>query len=271
MASQAAGEEQPPPPLITLTGPQQWQQLSGRRFPPAFNMYLDSSCREKRRFVIGEHKGTPLYAVTTHPPARSSGPPNLVLHNGLQDDSPPLAAVYQNRSSHASTVELPPLDGLPLPDNARVSVVKIEENSANFRSTTYTFTVQTGGPGSHLEAFQWRHSSGKEVRALDARGHGDGWKLVRLAPDAPAVDGATFASDGREVVAVWKKVYSATKKLKFQFLGTGATGALGEPWALMAVASALKIWDSIHIDTAGAHIAGISGGGAFVGGAGGGA
>lgn len=215
MASQA-GEEQPEedlpapapidqtPPQQQQTPPQQQQapattqqQQSRRQFPLTFNMYLDSRCGRQRRYVIGEHQPTPLYAVTTHPPS------NLVLHSGPGDDSPPLAAIYQSQYGSTSTVTLPPLDVLPAPDNARIATLLKIEGGGSF-SPTYTFTLETGGAGSHLEAFQWRHSSGAEVRALDDRGNGHGWKLVRLAPDAPAPRGATFASDGREVVAAWK-------------------------------------------------------------------
>lgn len=38
-------------------------------------------------------------------------------------------------------------------------------------------------------------------------------------------------------------IITVTKRMKFKFLGTGASGDLGERWAVMTVASALKIWD----------------------------
>lgn len=53
------------------------------------------------------------------------------------------------------------------------------------------------------------------------------------------------SSDGREIVAVWAGagMASVSKVLRFRFLGTGADGSLGDRWAIMAVASALAIWN----------------------------
>ncbi|KAI1781083.1 hypothetical protein F4818DRAFT_451301 [Hypoxylon cercidicola] len=246
MASQVGGKQRPkslpPPPLPAYststtegtappptdqTPPQQPQ--TKRQFPPVFNMYQESGF-SKRHYTIGEHQATPLYAVTVYP--GWSGKPSVVLHGGPSDAHPPLAAIDQSSFGSAATVTLPPADAPP----SSVAAVKIESAGGGFRLPTYTFNVGTG-------LFQWRHSGGAEVRSLDGRGAG--WKLVRLAPDAPAARGATFASDGGEVVAAWAWASgSLTKKFKFRFLGTGASGVLGERWAVMAVASALKIWDS---------------------------
>ncbi|KAI1354207.1 hypothetical protein F5Y01DRAFT_274521 [Xylaria sp. FL0043] len=52
------------------------------------------------------------------------------------------------------------------------------------------------------------------------------------------------SSDGKEVVAVCAGAsLSVSKVLRFRFLGTGADGSLGARWAIMAVASALAIWN----------------------------
>lgn len=214
-----------------------------RPFPQAFNLYQESSFSQ-RRYTLGEHQTAPMYTVTLH--SGWSGKPNVVLHNGPSDASPPLAAVDHNKFSSASTVTLPPPGVLP-PSNSRPVVERIL-NSGGFGIPTHTFSIETTTTGPNgvtdtfPERFQWRHSSGNEVKSLGGRG--SGWKLVRLSPDAPSPNGATFASDGREVVAVWAWASgSLTKRMKFKFLGTGASGDLGERWAVMTVASALKIWD----------------------------
>ncbi|KAI0395957.1 hypothetical protein F5Y17DRAFT_421345 [Xylariaceae sp. FL0594] len=63
------------------------------------------------------------------------------------------------------------------------------------------------------------------------------------------------SSDGREVVAVFAGAGMSTmppsssaqhginKALRFRFLGTGADGSMGDRWAIMAVATALAIWN----------------------------
>jgi hypothetical protein len=82
-----------------------------------------------------------------------------------------------------------------------------------------------------------RHSKGDEVGGLEASHQG--WKLVRMSSET---SGTT--SDGKEVVAVWSYAKkSISKSFKFQFLGSGADGGFGERWSIMAVITALQIWD----------------------------
>lgn len=78
---------------------------------------------------------------------------------------------------------------------------------------------------------------------------GDG--RVRLHGEAEGIGGtravrdAGTASDGKEIVAVFSDNYKArsTKLAKFRFLGTGTTGHLGPRFAVMAVTTALRIWN----------------------------
>lgn len=80
-------------------------------------------------------------------------------------------------------------------------------------------------------------------------GAGQGWVLVRLANDLPPgrrVLGPP-SGDGHEVVAACTSaVLSITKVWKFCFLGTGASGALGERWAVMAVVTGLVTWNRLE-------------------------
>ncbi|CRK46581.1 hypothetical protein BN1723_007139 [Verticillium longisporum] len=126
----------------------------------------------------------------------------------------------------------------------------------------YSFTIDVGTsvsrpPGSSgrwpLEEFQWRRSRGDAVANLGGRGYG--WKLVRMAGGPPPgadqqwkragfAAGAHRGSDGAEVVAVWSEMgYSMSKALRFAFLGTGLTGLLGERWAIMAVMTAMGLFE----------------------------
>lgn len=218
-------------------------------------MYNVSSFMD-RRYVLGEHQDRPLYALSFH--SGFSGQPDLVLHNGPTEDHPVLAAFQRESFSSSAIITLPPPPGCP--GTRTGAEERLEPASSGFGSTTYVFTIETG-PGNRRETFEWRHSRGGAVSQLG--GKTSGWKLVRLATGPPSglegpgqgggssssaatfVGGGDMSSDGKEVVAAWCwAVGSITKKLKFQFLGSGRTpGVLGERWAIMAVVSALRIWE----------------------------
>ena len=72
---------------------------------------------------------------------------------------------------------------------------------------------------------------------------------MRLYGEAEGIGGTRAvrdvgtSSDGREVVAVFAIHSGEPVKCAFRFLGTGAAGHLGARFALMAVMTALRIWD----------------------------
>ncbi|KAI1257037.1 hypothetical protein MGN70_000075 [Eutypa lata] len=215
-----------------------------RQFPPSFGLYVDSVL--SRKFVLGEHQSQPLYAVSVH--VGWSGQPSTVLHNGPSTKHPPLAAADASTFGSSSTVDLPPL---PQQEQQQQQQERLKSAGGLCFNKKMRFAVEVGG---HRETFEWRHSRGPEVAALG--GSHAGWKLVRLSTDAPDggggggggaatfVQGGAKSSDGLEVVAVWANArMSLTKQLQFQFLGSGAGGILGERWALMAVITALRMWD----------------------------
>ncbi|KAI1210380.1 uncharacterized protein F4807DRAFT_423183 [Annulohypoxylon truncatum] len=261
-SSKAADSKDPPPPYSFAAPPGELQppqaQPQGRpakiprQFPPAFNMYRDGGLGG-RHYTLGEHQDRPLYAVALH--TGFSGKPDVVLHNGPSDSRPPLAAAEKSGWSSRGTVYLPPVPGLSLgtgPGNGGIPAAqeKFETGGGPFGHKTFSFGIETGvGEGQRREMFEWRHSSSGAVKGLGGRGAG--WKLCRLANGPPAgvqaaefVQGGERGSDGREVVAVWAWASgSMTKTWKFQFLGSGANGVLGERWAVMAVMTALKMWD----------------------------
>ncbi|KAI1506600.1 hypothetical protein F5X99DRAFT_423231 [Biscogniauxia marginata] len=262
-------QQQPPPPPYTPSGytpprPQQPQQhaVVRRQFPPSFSMYKASW--GQRHYVIGERQERPLYAVSLH--SGWSGQPDVVLHGGPSESAPPLAAAEGAPFGRSATITLPPLpphgsssssndsNNNNNNNNNRATEIRLESSGSGlgFGPGALTFTVETGdGPGNaRREAFEWRHSRAGEVAALGGRS--SGWKLVRLATDAgtatagagAGAGSAKSSTDGREVVAVWAwPSMSLSKALKFRFLGAGATGALGERWAVAAVITALRIWD----------------------------
>jgi hypothetical protein len=209
------------------------QQLSTKagnhQYPTSFNLYRPSLAHS-HTFVLGEHEDKPIYTVTTHQVL--SKQPDVVLHSGPNENSPALATYNIKRFSFDRSVELSPLfAGSKLPaENVR----------RNFR--TYSFEAEVDGPmGLKRERFEWRRSRGQDIPGVGARIFGH--KLVRLAADAAGT--GNRASDGAEVVAVCSgpgSAYTGSKVFKFTFVGSGASGALGERWATMAIITALGGW-----------------------------
>lgn len=223
---------QPPPP------PPGHQPIN-RQFPPSFGLYTDSALG--RRYVLGEHQAQPLYAVSVH--SGLSGQPSTVLHNGPTTKHPPLAGADASTFGSSSTVELPPpLGGGAAAQHQGASPSSKErlESVGGLFSQKMSFALDLDGPAAgRREAFEWRHSRGPEVAALGAS-HA-GWKLVRLGGGG---GGSGSGGNGEEVVAAWATArMSLSKQLQFHFLGAGASGLLGERWAIMAVITALRIWD----------------------------
>ena len=198
-----------------------------RQFPPEFNLY--SAGVLGRSFHLGVHKDAPIYVVTTH--SGWSGNPDVVLHTSTDPKSPPLATANFKTFTHDTTIVLPPLSAA---SPAAPTVMK-----GAFLMRTFNFSVEVSAPGGQLrrEAFEWRHSRGDEVHSLESV-WGRGWKLVRMAGPAAGAN---------EVVAVFTTgPLSWTKRFCFKFVGAGEAGVLGERWAVMAVISAMAIWEKVR-------------------------
>jgi hypothetical protein len=200
-------------------------------------------------FNLGEAEDQPQYAVTFHNSLTHSGNPYLLLHSSSDPNSPPLAiAEKAGRLGQRAEITLPAISG-----SGSEGVVS-EEMSAHisFTSVSYAFVVDSGS--GRREKFEWRSSKGGEVKALAADKHAVGRKLVRLTAEADGVGGTRAVrdqgatSDGREIVAVWvdNPKWSGNKAGTFQFLGSGTTGELGESFGVMAVATAVRIWEMMN-------------------------
>ncbi|KAF2815330.1 uncharacterized protein BDZ99DRAFT_516065 [Mytilinidion resinicola] len=215
-------------------------------FPLTFNLYF-----HKAHLHLGEHASQPQHSVSLH--AGFGSKPELVLHSGPdRASSTPLAtAKTKGYLSNQSIITLPAY-GIKEQLRAHWSL----------KSATYSFSIPVQDGASALPArFEWRPSRGDEVQGLDSSKWTRGWKLVRVDGETAEERGgkrsardAGLASAGREVVAVWADngKLSMDKVGKFQFLGRGATGELGERWAIMAVASVLRIWQVTYAATAAA-------------------
>jgi hypothetical protein len=227
---QSAVPAEPPPSYATSNGQLQPASRPGfgfgaasnvaRQFPTTFNVY--ASGMGFRSFHIGEHQDQPLYAIELHTWTRG---PNIVLHNNASQDSPPLAEIKVSGFRANIDVTLPALltpGSSPPPAERAVAATGLHQR--------WNFGVEVGGVGGggQREQFEWRHSRSDEVKSLG----GSGFKLVR-------------PSRGEEVVMVITEPGSSmTKQLRLAFRASGATGELGERWAVMAVATALGVWET---------------------------
>jgi hypothetical protein len=143
------------------------------------------------------------------------------------------------------------------------------------RKNRWVFALPVGFDGE-VEMFEWRRSRGNEVKQLGASRRG--WKLVRLGssnreqyrsdeddeslPSYSSEDGkgeradsavASGAIGDDEVVAVWARTGCLTSLHdvgEFAFVGSGAGGELGQRFAVMAVMTALCIWQKAVRDEA---------------------
>lgn len=110
----------------------------------------------------------------------------------------------------------------------------------------YMFSAPVGNNGGvRREKFEWRRAHKHELKYLGESSRG--WKLVRLPEN---YDENTKKDDvEREIVALWAETKTfksgLTKASKFQFLNSGATGELGDIWALMAVVTYTRVWQKM--------------------------
>jgi hypothetical protein len=211
------------------------------RLPVAFNLYYQKSWGLK--FHLGEHESSPLYCAALP----NSWYGDLVMYNGPNTDSPPLAKARNSGSlGNHTKFTLPPVapGRPPLEEEMRASSSLTHEK--------HSFAIPTGREG-YPQQFEWRHTSSDELKRLGESSRG--WKLVWLNRDGH-----------EEVVAMWADAtfhrhMSMTKTARFMFVNRGATGEFGDIWALMAVVSFLRLWQKkMQLTITGGTAAGVNAG-----------
>lgn len=190
---------------------------------------------------LGPSKEEPLYAVVT--PNRMFGCFNrggITLNSTTDKESAPIASVKLEKGSkyRRSLITVAPRPGAA--DEKQEMVIRMHGCS----SSRQEFEVPLGA-GLPTERFEWRSSRGDEVKELSG-GFNFGWKLVRL--DGPPIVPGTvdtsnggYSSDGKEIVAVGIQARLLKRNPEFQFLGTGATGQLGETFEIVAIMGFLRL------------------------------
>lgn len=209
-------------------------------FPAVFTITFAWNSDDKKSstfFVKDESKegqAVRLYAFSMN---RRKIHHSLTLFNGTDvDSSSPLALAGGTATQSSSFIALPGLNdgGISAPENR----IERLENKGSLRSLSelFCFSIPVGSSGNvevqqQIESFEWRGDS-----ALNKRnGNPLERRLIRLE---------STTTQGQEVVGVWTDDVSpltGNKLGTFQFLGSGATGELGEYWTLMAVMSLIRI------------------------------
>ncbi|TPX11522.1 uncharacterized protein E0L32_007733 [Thyridium curvatum] len=218
-------------PYSLNTGPH-----APRQFPPEVNLYSGGTF--SRAFYLGPHQEQPLYAVSTH--SGWSGKADVVLHATADGAAKsPVMATYKADALHLRAAVV-----LPGGDERTVKYTGLTARGRAFEAAT--------GGGGKREQFEWSTGwgggSGRGLGASDTQGR----RLVRGSTGETVATSAPAATSGRKQFAI-------------QFVGSGASGELGEEFAVLAVISALGMWDQSRRRNRTGPIAGaFSGGGGVV-------
>ncbi|KAH8894327.1 hypothetical protein GQ53DRAFT_745045 [Thozetella sp. PMI_491] len=201
-------------------------------FPSSIQLFSDGGIFEDRNGFLAESERRPLNAVTIQ--SGSAGEPAIILHSGESASSRPLATLTFPKSAPGFEVSI--RNFRPGESSMRKEVV----SAHGWPSRVYSFTTEVAAQeGVRPGQFEWRRTRGTDVKQLGGRR--EGYKLVRL--DGQGIIGPR-AGDGKEVVAVCATTKSTNhSRFVVRFLGTGAAGVLGERWAIMAVITALGLYE----------------------------
>ncbi|KAH7000480.1 hypothetical protein EDB80DRAFT_724040 [Ilyonectria destructans] len=205
---------------------------SAHRFPPSFNLYRDSITSGE--YLIGTEKKQPLYLFVSD----KWHSPEIVLYSGLKKSCQMLASASWGEADSFLVVGLPPVPGT----GSETTSETMKNVRLGSKSNVFQFSIEVE-PANTREKFAWRPSQGDAVKGLG--GESGGWELVHISQDRLrsfdteslyTVADLNTDIDGNEVVAVWALAKgSLTKTAKFQFVGTGSSGKLGERWMTIAV------------------------------------
>ncbi|TPX25514.1 hypothetical protein DIZ76_010969 [Coccidioides immitis] len=214
------------------------------KFPPRMNGYFN--WKMSKTFHLGPTAEQKVHAVTVHSATSTCGP-SVDLYDGPTNTHPVLATAAADKSSKNKLVNIT----VPRWPGYQEGIAELESitTSPPSKHVALAFSLPVGvGKEMRLENFEWRMSTGNEIKEQD--GHSYGWKLVRMSNTmedcvvkrSRREFGVT--SDGKEVVAVLAYYcgWSMTKGFKFAFLGSGLTGTMGEQWEIVTLVSALHVW-----------------------------
>ncbi|EWG53829.1 hypothetical protein FVEG_12171 [Fusarium verticillioides 7600] len=185
----------------------------------------------------------------------------MLIHNGPPAKDKVLAAAREPYKSDDTALKFKSLINLsPVSNQENVvkagdSTVAMEGMSARLLeddlAVTFPFSIfteriskadtkgkreETNGD-FHLQQFEWRMTAKDEI--LD-KNYAHEYKLFRLQP--PSAIGGSATSDKAVAITSFKRLVSLTKPFKMIFVDVEAQCCPAERWRLMALITALRIW-----------------------------
>ncbi|KAI1402529.1 hypothetical protein F4819DRAFT_454251 [Hypoxylon fuscum] len=233
-----------------------------RPFPPVMKAFYQWNLSGLKVFYLcgpsGEHER--LFAVEQHLGLSFSGPlavrPGVILYNGTSTKDRILAAASDESLAGSRPYTFNPNTIVLLPPRAPGSKFMVRETMrarAIGHKVTFQFSLDVGlEEKTRRETFEWRKITKAEK---DEEAEQGGFKLLRV-PSAPSSGGSnramassassvTTVDNESEVLALfaWTKTFSNLKHpFTLELKGNGLSGALGEPWTLAVVVTAMRLW-----------------------------
>ncbi|KAI1163752.1 hypothetical protein F5B18DRAFT_618020 [Nemania serpens] len=207
------------------------------RFPTELNLYYPAGS-----FFLGPSLSQPLYSV--HVSYRHVIPLELeiTLRTGPDSEFPPFGTLIIS----GNNVRIWAPKQLDM-DMSQVSISQLSPTgllSTGYGSYVFATPVEYSG---EVEEYVWKHSIVPDILQVSAR-----WTLSRK--QSSRSDEASGSTSGPRPSAVGSRVSDETvatltykkdsrsKICTIRFEGSGATGELGERWAVVAILTALGIW-----------------------------
>ncbi|KAL2126186.1 hypothetical protein VTI74DRAFT_1516 [Chaetomium olivicolor] len=224
-----------------------------RSFPPVMNFYGNASgvIEIFTTFKLcGVDKSDFLYVVEVHHGFTPRGPlrfrPGLYLRNGTSTGAPIFTAagdearepLLMSTFSVKSVIMLAPLD---IEVNPRDLVTEIMyANTAGDGTVSFRFSIEVGPKMKCREGFEWR-----KTRKGDADTQRSRYILTRLPPPMPtSASPSSSAQEESEILAevVFRNPMSYNHLFSLELKGAACSGVMGDRWALMVVATALRLY-----------------------------
>jgi hypothetical protein len=226
-------------------------------FPNSFSVSRapkSSSWSKTKTYHLGTPDAPQLY--TCKEVVAWSGKISISLHTGSTTESDHIAGLASESARRSDTTLTIPISTAAATSPSTGSEINEPlRKHMSLTHETWNFVCSIDSDGERqVEKFEWRRSHGDEIASLRDGKSTYGWKLIRLHSNSESdlvssesqVSG--HSSDGKEIVAVWTDDsltwFRGDEKGvvgKFEFIGSGADGGLGEQWTLFAVVSALHM------------------------------
>ena len=216
-----------------------------------------------RTFHLGNESNNKIFATSVYAGSTGAGPGrfSILLHNGPSAKDKTLAAAGAVDRSSSSALEFKSLINIsPLPGQDNVLMTKnaavaMEDLSARVlpdgQTVAFLFSVftnhtaddvgkgQMADAGPRWEQFEWHMMPKSEIGDGD---YAHEYKLFRVPVSSTAEGSVTATANEPVAVTSFKRLLSLSKPFKLHFLGAQTSDISNERWRLMALITALRIW-----------------------------